>query len=72
MQPIDVAADPDPTAFCWQGKLFEVECVLESWTSRGNWWGSEEYREYYMLLTQRGVVEIFSGRTGWMLSRIVD
>lgn len=62
----------EPRAFCWRGQLYEVEGVLESWLARGQWWGAEDYREYYMLLTQRGVMEVFKGREGWMLSRIVD
>lgn len=61
-----------PQAFCWRGALYEVECVLERWSARSEWWGAEEQREYFMLLTQRGVMEIFHGRGGWMLSRIVD
>lgn len=72
MEPIDVAGLTTPTAFCWKGFLYEVDCVLESWTARGEWWGKEERREYFMLLTQRGVMEIFKGNEGWVLSRIVD
>lgn len=64
--------DNTPVAFCWRGQLYEVENVLERWLARGEWWGTEEQREYYMLLTQRGVMEVFNGREGWVLSRIVD
>jgi len=73
MEPIDVSATAaTPTAFCWQGRLFEVENVLETWSARGEWWGREDKREYYMLMTTSGVMEIFRGREGWMLSRIYD
>jgi len=73
MEPIDVSArTATPTAFCWQGRLFEVENVLETWSARGEWWGHEDQREYYLLMTTRGVMEIFRGREGWMLSRIYD
>ncbi len=73
MEPIDVVRQQsEPTAFCWRGSLYQVEQVLESWSARGQWWGTEDRREYYMLLTQRGVMEIFCGQEGWMLSRIVD
>ena len=61
-----------PTAFCWQGRLFEVETVLEEWSARGEWWGKEDRREYFLLMTQNGVMEIFRGTSGWMLSRIFD
>ena len=81
MEPIDVAtgkpstssAPPvSPTAFCWRGRLYEVETVLEEWSARGDWWGKEERRTYYLLMTTNGVLEIFRGREGWMLSRIYD
>ena len=81
MEPIDVATtSQQPNRFCWRGRLYEVETILETWTWRGRWWlsdaqGSElrdEKREYYLLMTDAGVVEIFDGKDGWMLSRIVD
>lgn len=72
MEPIDVSFHAKPRAFCWRGKLYEVEQVLETWSARTDWWGTEEQREYFMLLTERGVMEIFRGNSGWILSRIVD
>ncbi|RPI67644.1 MAG: hypothetical protein EHM43_07110 [Ignavibacteriae bacterium] len=73
MEPIDVAEHAAaPSAFCWQGRLFEVETVLENWSARGTWWGIDDRREYYLLMTQNGVMEIFRSRNGWMLSRVYD
>ena len=64
--------DPRPRALCWRGRLFEVETVLEEWTARGHWWGKEDSRAYFLLMTSNGVLEIFKGSEGWMLSRIFD
>ena len=73
LSPIDVAQrNATPTAFCWKGYLYEVESVLETWTARGQWWGREDQREYFMLMTTNGVMEIYLGREGWMLSRVYD
>ena len=73
MKEIDVVEkDKTPTAFCWKGHLYEVEQVLETWSAREQWWGNADRREYYLLITTNGVVEIFHGRAGWMLSRVYD
>ncbi len=61
-----------PRAFCWQGLLYEVETVLETWSARCEWWGTEEQREYFLVLTQMGVMEIFQSKQGWILSRVFD
>lgn len=72
-EPIDVSHhSQQPKAFCWRGQLFEVERVLENWTARGTWWGKDDRRDYYLLMTTNGVMEIYCGRDGWMLSRIFD
>ncbi|MBI2794149.1 MAG: hypothetical protein HYX66_05805 [Ignavibacteria bacterium] len=79
MEPIDVAEQPaGPARFCWRGRLYEVERILETWTSRTQWWtasaagASDDKREYYLLLTTHGVMEIFYSPRGWMLSRLLD
>lgn len=72
-EPIDVAElSQQPNAFCWRGRLFEVERVLEQWSARGTWWGREDRRDYFLLMTTTGVMEIYRGTDGWMLSRIYD
>lgn len=65
MEPIDVAEQPSgPVQLCWRGRLYEVERILEMWTSRTQWWSaaaagtSDDTRKYYLLLTTDGVMEI--------------
>jgi len=81
MEPIDVAVKAEqPQRFCWRGKLYVVESVIDTWTWRGRWWMADiegamerdDKRDYYLLMTDAGVVEIFAGNEGWMLSRISD
>lgn len=73
MEPIDVSAQKNmPTAFCWRGNLYEVEQILEQWSAREQWWGKDDRREYFLIITTQGVMEIYSGRQGWMLSRVYD
>lgn len=73
LEPIDVHIQQhQPVVVCWRGKLYEVECILETWSSRRAWWGQEDSRTYYLMMTNRGVIEIYSGNSGWMLSRMWD
>lgn len=53
--------------------MYQVEQVLETWTYRSKWWtNKEETREYMLLITTNGVMEIYHGTEGWMLSRVYD
>lgn len=73
LEPIDVQTrDHVPATVCWRGRLYEVERILERWTSRSHWWGQEDIRTYYVVVTTRTVLEIYSSPHGWMLSRIWD
>jgi hypothetical protein len=73
LEPIDVHTQQElPITVCWRGRLFDVERILETWSSRHAWWGREDIRTYYLMMTSRGVIEIYSGTDGWMLSRVWD
>ena len=74
LEPIDVAQRNGlPTIICWRGGAYDVEQVLDRWSARGPWWGSDEQRRYLLLITTSGVMEIFhNSLSGWMLSRIFD
>ncbi len=74
MEPIDVSLTRNlPSIICWRGGTYDVEKVIDTWSSRGPWWGRDERRRYLLLMTTSGVMEIFhSNLSGWMLSRIFD
>jgi len=74
MEPIDVSFTRNlPSIICWRGGTYDVEKVIDAWSSRGPWWGRDEMRSYLLLMTTSGVMEIFhSNLSGWMLSRIFD
>lgn len=69
----DGAKGPVPMAICWRSGVYQVEQILETWTYRSKWWtNKEETREYMLLITTNGVMEIYHGTEGWMLSRVYD
>ena len=67
------------TAVRWRDRVWTVVSTLEVWTYRGAWWltvGLEgERREYHVLITRRGEIEVFmrSGSDeslrGWWMTR---
>lgn len=71
---IDVAQQSHaPYMICWRGGTYAVERIIDTWTSRGPWWGKDEQREYILLVTCSGVMEIYNSNIqGWMLSRMYD
>jgi len=61
-----------PTLVCWRGGVYPVEHILETWTSRTAWWSADEAREYMLLETTNGVMEVYRSANGWILSRLFD
>jgi hypothetical protein len=62
-----------PTLICWRGGVYYVEHILETWTYRSDWWtGKEDVREYMLLETSNGVIEVYNSNEGWKLSRMYD
>ncbi|MEY2719438.1 MAG: hypothetical protein RLZZ273_804 [Bacteroidota bacterium] len=58
---------------CWRGGSYAVERIIDNWASRGPWWGADELREYSVVVTCSGVMEIYhSSIQGWVLSRVYD
>jgi hypothetical protein len=74
LEPIDVGCKDDvPYVICWRGGAYDVERVLDVWWARGPWWEADERRDYLLLETTSGVMEVFrSTHQGWTLSRIFD
>ncbi|HLP29684.1 MAG TPA: hypothetical protein VK147_13690 [Candidatus Didemnitutus sp.] len=74
LEPIDVGCrNNTPYVVCWRGGAYDVERVLDAWSSRGPWWGIDEVRDYILLETTSGVMEVYkSGQNSWILSRIFD
>lgn len=74
LEAIDVQCrNNKPQAVCWRCGVYQVEQILETWTYRSKWWtNKEETREYMLLITTNGVMEIYHGTEGWMLSRVYD
>ncbi|HCN04746.1 MAG TPA: hypothetical protein DIS79_03930 [Bacteroidetes bacterium] len=70
---IDVSCKQDiPQLVAWRGGVYHVDRVLDTWTARHAWWTTEEFRRYLLLETTMGVMEIYLGPRGWVLSRVFD
>lgn len=72
-----VTVTPDgkmPRRVHWRGMTFIVEQVIDYWVYEGKWWEMRdgERREYLMLLTDKGTIEIFRMNGAWWLARIYD
>lgn len=74
LEPIDVGCRAGiPYIVCWRGGAYDVERVIDTWSTRGPWWGTDERRTYLLLETTSGVMEIYrSYLQGWVLSRLFD
>jgi hypothetical protein len=75
--PIRVTADAlgTPKAFVWQGRRERVAHVLERWLIDVGWWEQRVWREYFALITQRGLLvviarDVVGGR--WYLEQLYD
>jgi len=74
LEQVDVGCrGKEPYIICWRGGAYDISRVLDTWSSRGPWWGKDECREYLLIETTCGIMEIFrSDLQGWMLSRLFD
>ncbi|MBM4178587.1 MAG: hypothetical protein FJ211_04555 [Ignavibacteria bacterium] len=74
LESIDVAQHQStPSIICWRGGTYSVESVIDVWSTRGRWWSEDETRNYIVLMTSSGVMEIYkSNLQGWVLSRMYD
>jgi hypothetical protein len=69
------------TTLRWRARVWTVHTTLEVWTYRGAWWLDAqlegEAREYHVLGTRFGEIEIFArfetgNLKGWFVSRYWD
>jgi hypothetical protein len=74
LESIDVGCQSSvPYVICWRSGTYNVETVIDSWSTRGPWWTSDEQREYLLVSTSCGVMEIYhSTIQGCMISRLYD
>lgn len=74
LEPIDVAQRHSaPYIIHWRGGAYPVESIIDTWSTRGKWWSDDETRNYIVLMTSSGVMEIYqSNLHGWVLSRLYD
>ena len=61
-----------PQVVVRRGIRYTVERVVDWWVIRGRWWHREERRVYFTLVTERGIIEVYHGEGGWVLSRVAD
>ena len=62
-----------PRAIHWRGQRYNIVKMLDFWVAEGKWWsGGGERRNYLLLITDRGTLEIFQARDVWYLSRMYD
>ncbi len=72
-EPIDVSPPNGiPQHLVWRHTSHHVIDVLDSWSSRRQWWTRDETRRYLLVRTNAAVMEIYSTDQRWMLSRIAD
>ena len=70
-----IAVEPSkgmPRTIQWRQKCFQVMKLLDYWVAEGKWWSGGERRNYLLLITNRGTLEIFQYRDDWYLSRVYD
>lgn len=48
-----------PCRLCWNGRTYRTRKLLDYWILQTRWWGREERRIYFRLLTDRGVMEVY-------------
>lgn len=74
LEQIDVGSQSDlPYVVCWRGGTYAIESIIDRWSTRGPWWTTDEQREYLLVSTTCGVMEIYrSSLQGWMMSRLFD
>lgn len=74
LEQIDVGSQSDvPYVVCWRGGTYTIESIIDKWSTRGPWWTTDERREYLLVSTSCGVMEIYrSSLQGWMMSRLFD
>ncbi|GFN22020.1 MAG: hypothetical protein IMW96_07345 [Thermoanaerobacteraceae bacterium] len=60
--------------FCWQGKWYTVQAMLDRWKDTGEWWKGDTPKLFLRLLAGQGVWEVYrdlqSGE--WFLYRRYD
>jgi hypothetical protein len=61
-----------PQHLVWRNTAHTVLDILDSWSSRRQWWTHDEARRYLLVRTNAAVMEIYSTHNRWMLSRIAD
>jgi hypothetical protein len=60
-----------PRTIYWRDTSYRVATMLDFWVAEGKWWSGGERRNYLLLITDRGTLEIFSADDRWYLSRVV-
>ena len=75
--PIVVTADAlgTPQTFVWACQRERVAQILERWLIDVGWWERRIWREYFALITQRGLLvviahDVLAGE--WYLERLYD
>ncbi|NLA59275.1 MAG: hypothetical protein GX855_10300 [Firmicutes bacterium] len=63
-----------PAAFSWEGRLYTIVQIIESWRERGEWWEkAPEITVYQVMTADQGLYELHHQATGqWILYKIYD
>ncbi|NLJ85639.1 MAG: hypothetical protein GX322_04305 [Firmicutes bacterium] len=73
--PVQVTCQGEqPIAFLWQGQLYKIVNIIESWKECGEWWEkAPEITVYQVLTATQGLYELHYQATGqWLLYKIYD
>lgn len=64
-EPITVdARNGVPSRFWWGRRTYRTRKLLDYWILQTRWWGCEERRIYFRLLTDGGVMEVYRAVSG--------
>jgi hypothetical protein len=63
-----------PAIFCWNGRCYSVEKIIDAWKDTGCWWENEGRKIFYRVMAGGGVFEIYldTKRNTWFLYKIYD
>jgi hypothetical protein len=72
-EPLRVESANGGPALIRDGKqVYRVEQILDRWIYQGEWWAEEKRREYFRVLTPRGILELYTTGDSWHLVKVFD
>lgn len=61
-----------PRQFIWRQQHYQVDRLLDVWTSRRRWWSLDDLRLYCLVQCNSAIMELYRTNDRWYLSRLAD